>query len=92
MDYGELDGEESVATAQIGWKERIMGMFSRQKELKQRSMLLDGQEALGEFPKNAIRNQKYNLFNFFPLTIYEQFKYFINFVCHLPTAWQTMGR
>ncbi|KAH7882069.1 hypothetical protein F5I97DRAFT_1989102 [Phlebopus sp. FC_14] len=30
------------------------------------------------FPPNIVRNQKYNIFTFFPLVIYEQFKFFFN--------------
>lgn len=30
------------------------------------------------FPPNMVRNQKYNLFTFFPLVLYEQFKFFFN--------------
>ena len=32
------------------------------------------------YPKNVIRNQKYNMWSFLPVTLYEQFKSFINFV------------
>jgi len=31
------------------------------------------------YPQNVIRNQKYSLWTFFPVTLYEQFKSFINF-------------
>ncbi|KIJ61190.1 hypothetical protein HYDPIDRAFT_138015 [Hydnomerulius pinastri MD-312] len=30
------------------------------------------------FPPNIVRNQKYNIFTFFPIVIYEQFKFFFN--------------
>ncbi|EJU00637.1 phospholipid-translocating P-type ATPase [Dacryopinax primogenitus] len=30
------------------------------------------------FPANVVRNQKYNLFTFLPLVLYEQFKFFFN--------------
>ncbi|TRM63107.1 hypothetical protein BD626DRAFT_402886 [Schizophyllum amplum] len=30
------------------------------------------------FPPNIVRNQKYNLFTFFPIVFYEQFKFFFN--------------
>ncbi|KAF6197707.1 hypothetical protein GE061_008673, partial [Apolygus lucorum] len=32
-----------------------------------------------KFPPNVIRNQKYNVFTFLPLVLYEQFKFFLNF-------------
>lgn len=39
---------------------------------------LDSIEIKQRFPKNIIRNQKYNVFTFLPLTLYDQFKYFYN--------------
>lgn len=30
------------------------------------------------FPPNIVRNQKYNIFTFFPVVLYEQFKFFFN--------------
>ena len=30
------------------------------------------------FPANVVRNQKYNVFTFFPIVFYEQFKFFFN--------------
>lgn len=32
-----------------------------------------------KFPANVIRNQKYSIITFFPLVLWEQFKYFLNF-------------
>ena len=31
-----------------------------------------------KFSPNIVRNQKYNLFTFFPIVFYEQFKFFFN--------------
>lgn len=31
------------------------------------------------YPANVVRNQKYSVATFFPLTFYEQFKFFFNF-------------
>lgn len=31
------------------------------------------------YPPNVVRNQKYSVATFFPLTFYEQFKFFFNF-------------
>lgn len=33
---------------------------------------------IGQFPANAIRNQKYNIVTFLPLVLYQQFKFFLN--------------
>ncbi|KAE9552729.1 hypothetical protein FO519_004046 [Halicephalobus sp. NKZ332] len=37
-----------------------------------------GKEYSGKFTKNVVRNQKYNIFTFLPLTLFEQFKFFLN--------------
>lgn len=39
---------------------------------------LDSVELKQRFPKNIVRNQKYNVLTFLPLTLYDQFKYFYN--------------
>ena len=31
-----------------------------------------------KFPPNIVRNQKYNVASFFPIVLYEQFKFFFN--------------
>lgn len=31
-----------------------------------------------QFPPNIVRNQKYNVFTFLPIVLYEQFKFFFN--------------
>jgi phospholipid-translocating ATPase len=37
-----------------------------------------GSQTPGQFPANAIRNQKYNIITFLPLVLYQQFKFFLN--------------
>ncbi|KAG0706236.1 hypothetical protein DFH29DRAFT_189735 [Suillus ampliporus] len=37
-----------------------------------------GEKFQTKFPPNVVRNQKYNIFTFFPIVIYEQFKFFFN--------------
>ncbi|KAL1493903.1 hypothetical protein ABEB36_009585 [Hypothenemus hampei] len=48
-----------------------------QKELKPRTINL-GKITPGQFPANAIRNQKYNIITFLPMVLYQQFKFFLN--------------
>uniref|UniRef100_A0A8C8B4B4 Phospholipid-transporting ATPase n=1 Tax=Otus sunia TaxID=257818 RepID=A0A8C8B4B4_9STRI len=49
------------------------------KELKARTVWLGCPEKCEEkYPKNAIKNQKYNVFTFIPGVLYEQFKFFLN--------------
>lgn len=47
------------------------------RELRPRTILL-GKPTIGQFPANAIRNQKYNFITFLPLVLYQQFKFFLN--------------
>lgn len=47
------------------------------RELTSRTIHL-GKPSPGQFPANAIRNQKYNIFTFLPLVLYQQFKFFLN--------------
>uniref|UniRef100_A0A8C0VEB2 Phospholipid-transporting ATPase n=1 Tax=Cyanistes caeruleus TaxID=156563 RepID=A0A8C0VEB2_CYACU len=47
--------------------------------LKARTVWLGCPEKCEEkYPKNAIKNQKYNIFTFIPGVLYEQFKFFLN--------------
>uniref|UniRef100_A0A4W5M4I1 Phospholipid-transporting ATPase n=1 Tax=Hucho hucho TaxID=62062 RepID=A0A4W5M4I1_9TELE len=51
----------------------------RTKELKARTVWLGHPEKCEEkYPKNAIKNQKYNFFTFVPGVLYQQFKFFLN--------------
>ncbi|XP_066259510.1 probable phospholipid-transporting ATPase IIB isoform X1 [Euwallacea similis] len=47
------------------------------KELKSRTINL-GKVTIGQFPANAIRNQKYNIITFLPMVLFQQFKFFLN--------------
>uniref|UniRef100_A0A674EZG9 Phospholipid-transporting ATPase n=1 Tax=Salmo trutta TaxID=8032 RepID=A0A674EZG9_SALTR len=54
-------------------------MCRRTKELKARTVWLGHPEKCEEkYPKNAIKNQKYNFFTFVPGVLYQQFKFFLN--------------
>uniref|UniRef100_A0A672GC95 Phospholipid-transporting ATPase n=1 Tax=Salarias fasciatus TaxID=181472 RepID=A0A672GC95_SALFA len=51
----------------------------RKKELKARTVWLGCPEKCEEkYPKNSIKNQKYNIFTFVPGVLYQQFKFFLN--------------
>ncbi|MEQ2239334.1 ATP synthase subunit 9 [Ilyodon furcidens] len=51
----------------------------RKKELKARTVWLGCPEKCEEkYPKNAIKNQKYNIITFVPGVLYQQFKFFLN--------------
>ncbi|XP_031441634.1 probable phospholipid-transporting ATPase IIB [Clupea harengus] len=69
-----------------GWKvlcgsccDCIFHFCWRKKVLKARTVWLGCPEKCEEkHPKNAIKNQKYNLFTFVPGVLYQQFKFFLN--------------
>ncbi|XP_064017317.1 probable phospholipid-transporting ATPase IIB isoform X3 [Pogoniulus pusillus] len=69
-----------------GWKflctscsEWLLNACRRRKELKARTVWLGCPEKCEEkYPKNTIKNQKYNIFTFIPGVLYEQFKFFLN--------------
>ncbi|XP_046875687.1 probable phospholipid-transporting ATPase IIB [Hypomesus transpacificus] len=51
----------------------------RKKEAKARTVWLGCPEKCEEkYPRNAIKNQKYNFFTFVPGVLYQQFKFFLN--------------
>ncbi|XP_035808722.2 probable phospholipid-transporting ATPase IIB isoform X3 [Amphiprion ocellaris] len=69
-----------------GWKvlcgsccDCLAHICRRKKELKARTVWLGCPEKCEEkYPKNAIKNQKYNIFTFVPGVLYQQFKFFLN--------------
>ncbi|KAI4893506.1 hypothetical protein NFI96_026589, partial [Prochilodus magdalenae] len=69
-----------------GWKvlcgsccECLAHTCRRKKELKARTVWLGHPEKCEEkYPKNAIKNQKYNILTFVPGVLYQQFKFFLN--------------
>ncbi|XP_072561479.1 probable phospholipid-transporting ATPase IIB isoform X2 [Paramormyrops kingsleyae] len=69
-----------------GWKivccsccEWLAHICRRKKELKARTVWLGCPEKCEEkYPRNAIKNQKYNVFTFVPGVLYQQFKFFLN--------------
>uniref|UniRef100_A0A8C4Y2P8 Phospholipid-transporting ATPase n=1 Tax=Gopherus evgoodei TaxID=1825980 RepID=A0A8C4Y2P8_9SAUR len=69
-----------------GWKflcasccDWLINICRRKKELKARTVWLGCPEKCEEkYPRNAIKNQKYNFFTFIPGVLYEQFKFFLN--------------
>lgn len=55
-----------------------MSCFSAEKEDAQRRISLSGLN----YPKraqNIVKNQKYNIFTFVPVVLFNQFKFFFNF-------------
>uniref|UniRef100_A0A8C6XE34 Phospholipid-transporting ATPase n=1 Tax=Naja naja TaxID=35670 RepID=A0A8C6XE34_NAJNA len=57
----------------------LINICRKKKELKARTVWLGCPEKCEEkYPRNAIKNQKYNVFTFIPGVLYEQFKFFLN--------------
>ncbi|KAF9228134.1 phospholipid-translocating P-type ATPase [Gyrodon lividus] len=66
----EEDGDRSSTLSRVG---------TRGKQDKSRTIPFRPSEKLQtRFPPNIVRNQKYNIFTFFPVVLYEQFKFFFN--------------
>ncbi|XP_063217955.1 probable phospholipid-transporting ATPase IIB isoform X2 [Bacillus rossius redtenbacheri] len=49
----------------------------RERELRPRTIAI-GHPCPEKFPANVIRNQKYNMFTFLPMVLFQQFKFFLN--------------
>lgn len=49
-----------------------------QPSTKSRTIPFNSIDKKTPFPPNVVRNQKYNVATFFPLVLYEQFKFFFN--------------
>uniref|UniRef100_A0A8C3BGT2 Phospholipid-transporting ATPase n=1 Tax=Cairina moschata TaxID=8855 RepID=A0A8C3BGT2_CAIMO len=69
----------SAARRHSSCSDWLINICRRKKELKARTVWLGCPEKCEEkYPKNAIKNQKYNVFTFIPGVLYEQFKFFLN--------------
>ncbi|RXN34439.1 putative phospholipid-transporting ATPase IIB isoform X1 [Labeo rohita] len=79
---------QTLPRARVSQRRRGLGWFlcggwkvlcTRKKELKARTVWLGHPEKCEEkYPKNAIKNQKYNIVTFVPGVLYQQFKFFLN--------------
>lgn len=76
----EEDVEESTQMKQLQVSRRSSTLSkSRSRQDKSRTIpFRPGDRFQSHFPPNMVRNQKYNLFTFFPFVLYEQFKFFFN--------------
>ncbi|XP_067888575.1 probable phospholipid-transporting ATPase IIB isoform X1 [Heterodontus francisci] len=69
-------GWKLLCTSCCDW---LANICRRKKQLKARTVWLGHPEKCEEkYPRNAIKNQKYNLFTFVPGVLYQQFKFFLN--------------
>ncbi|KAF6072933.1 putative ATPase phospholipid transporting 9B (putative) [Phyllostomus discolor] len=69
-------GWAALCTSCCDW---LVNACRRQRELRARTVWLGHPEKCEEkHPRNAIKNQKYNVFTFIPGVLYQQFKLFLN--------------
>ncbi|KAM4029014.1 putative phospholipid-transporting ATPase IIB isoform 2-T2 [Anomaloglossus baeobatrachus] len=76
LEWFVCGGWKFLCTSCCDW---LINVCRRRKELKARTVWLGCPEKCEEkYPKNAIKNQKYNIFTFIPGVLYQQFKFFLN--------------
>ncbi|XP_045152205.1 probable phospholipid-transporting ATPase IIB isoform X3 [Echinops telfairi] len=76
LEWLVCGGWRSLCTSCCDW---LAHVCQRKKQLKARTVWLGCPEKCEEkHPRNAIKNQKYNVFTFIPGVLYEQFKFFLN--------------
>uniref|UniRef100_A0A8C0W6Z7 Phospholipid-transporting ATPase n=1 Tax=Castor canadensis TaxID=51338 RepID=A0A8C0W6Z7_CASCN len=76
LEWFVCGGWKFLCTSCCDW---LINICQRKKELKARTVWLGCPEKCEEkHPRNAIKNQKYNVFTFIPGVLYEQFKFFLN--------------
>uniref|UniRef100_A0A8C0V6W6 Phospholipid-transporting ATPase n=1 Tax=Cyanistes caeruleus TaxID=156563 RepID=A0A8C0V6W6_CYACU len=76
LEWFICGGWKFLCTSCSDW---LINICRRKKDLKARTVWLGCPEKCEEkYPKNAIKNQKYNIFTFIPGVLYEQFKFFLN--------------
>uniref|UniRef100_A0A8C5KI49 Phospholipid-transporting ATPase n=1 Tax=Jaculus jaculus TaxID=51337 RepID=A0A8C5KI49_JACJA len=76
LEWFVCGGWKFLCTSCCDW---LISVCQRKKELKARTVWLGCPEKCEEkHPRNAIKNQKYNVFTFIPGVLYEQFKFFLN--------------
>ncbi|KAM9096596.1 putative phospholipid-transporting ATPase IIB isoform 4-T4 [Sarcophilus harrisii] len=76
IEWFVCGGWKFLCTSCCDW---LINVCRRKKELKARTVWLGCPEKCEEkYPRNSIKNQKYNIFTFIPGVLYEQFKFFLN--------------
>ncbi|OJA20783.1 hypothetical protein AZE42_07018 [Rhizopogon vesiculosus] len=75
------EGNAGGQSKRLPASSRRSSTLSRTRTPKEKSRAIPfrpGEKLQSKFPPNVVRNQKYNIFTFFPIVIYEQFKFFFN--------------
>ncbi|KAH8826760.1 hypothetical protein DL96DRAFT_1498140 [Flagelloscypha sp. PMI_526] len=74
----DIDEEEDLVVFEHEQEQPPPPPPSHRSRKKDKSRTIHFQRKTGSFPANIIRNQKYNIFTFLPIVLYEQFKFFFN--------------
>jgi len=69
--------QDSIALSSFSKKKKNEDNVTTIKTNKGRTIFI-GKKNRSKYSKNVIRNQKYNIITFFPVVLYEQFKFFLN--------------
>ncbi|KAI6103016.1 hypothetical protein F5141DRAFT_1134500 [Pisolithus sp. B1] len=78
MDREDVEESTQMRRLQVSRHSATLSK-SRSRQDKSRTIpFRPGDRFQTHFPPNMVRNQKYNLFTFFPFVLYEQFKFFFN--------------
>ncbi|KAI5121482.1 hypothetical protein M0805_003937 [Coniferiporia weirii] len=73
------DGERPRGSRRSAESKSSRSILSNASKDKSRSIPFRPSEKFqNKFPPNIVRNQKYNVFTFLPIVLYEQFKFFFN--------------
>eukprot|EP01060_Flectonema_neradi_P005335 TRINITY_DN13533_c0_g1_i2.p1 TRINITY_DN13533_c0_g1~~TRINITY_DN13533_c0_g1_i2.p1 ORF type:complete len:1216 (+),score=261.43 TRINITY_DN13533_c0_g1_i2:203-3850(+) len=56
----------------------VAGKCSKPKSPEERTIRIGEEDDDQDYPPNIVRNQKYSVASFIPISLYEQFKYFFN--------------
>ncbi|KAH8114976.1 aminophospholipid-transporting P-type ATPase [Phellopilus nigrolimitatus] len=79
---GAHEGEDEIDEDNSSrHRESRAGLLSRSSKTKDKSRTIPFRppdKFQNKFPANIVRNQKYNVFTFLPIVLYEQFKFFFN--------------
>ena len=61
-----------------GFWARLVPLRSTAQDESRTVFFLEAERGKSRYPANVIRNQKYNIFSFLPLVLFDQFRYFFN--------------
>ncbi|KAH7911255.1 hypothetical protein BJ138DRAFT_1006942 [Hygrophoropsis aurantiaca] len=78
LGHRELDGISDREEEEVTERSSTLSRRSSHHDKSRTIPFRPGDKLQSRFPANIVRNQKYNVFTFLPIVIYEQFKFFFN--------------